>query len=93
MANALLVRGAAPTPLFGPLRLVVPTSVRDGETVDAKVVDAKGRTLPNARVLWVATGALWMDQGGRLKVVGDGLGIVQAAVDGQVLTAKVTAKK
>jgi hypothetical protein len=93
VANALLVRGASPTPLFGPLRLVVPTSVKGAETVDAKVVDAKGRTVPNARVLWVATGALWMDQGGRLKVVGDGLGIVQAAVDGQVLTAKVTAKR
>ncbi|RYG26912.1 phosphodiester glycosidase family protein [bacterium] len=93
VANALLVRGSAPTPLFGPLRLVVPASVRDGQTVDAKIIDAKGRTVPNARVLWVATGSLWMDQGGRLRVLSNGQGIVQAAVDGQVLTAKVTAKK
>lgn len=93
VANTVLVRGAAPTPVFGPLRLVVPARVRSGETVDAKIVDAKGRTIPNARILWVASGALWMDQGGRLKVLSAGQGVVQAAVDGQVLTAKVTARK
>ena len=89
VADAVMVRGAAPPPVFGPLRLVVPATVRDGQTVDARVVDAKGRTVPNARVLWVASGALWMDQGGRLTVVSPGAGLVQAAVDGQVLTAKV----
>lgn len=93
VANALLVRGSAPTPLFGPLRLVVPATMRDGQTVDAKVVDGKGRTVPNARVLWVASGALWMDQGGRLRVLTEGQGLIQAAVDGQILTAKVAAKK
>lgn len=91
VADALMVRGAAPSPVFGPLKLVMPATVRDGETVDARVVDAKGRPVPNARVLWVASGALWMDQGGRLTVLGAGTGLVQAAVDGQVLTAKVVA--
>ena len=90
VADALMVRGASPAPVFGPLRLVVPTTVRKGQTVDARVVDAKGRTIPNARVLWVASGSLWMDQGGRLIVLSVGSGLVQAAVDGQVLTAKVT---
>lgn len=90
VADALMVRGASPAPVFGPLRLVVPASVKPGQTVDARVVDAKGRTIPNARVLWVASGALWMDQGGRLTVLASGAGLVQAAVDGQVLTAKVT---
>lgn len=89
VADALLVRGAAPAPVFGPLKLQVPATLRAGETVDAQVVDAKGRTVPNARVLWVASGALWMDQGGRLTVLSSGTGLVQAAVDGQVLTAKV----
>ncbi len=93
VANTVLVRGSAPTPVFGPLHLVVPAKVRDGEIVDAKVLDAKGRSVPNARILWVASGALWMDQGGRLKVIAAGQGIVQAAVDGQVLTAKVTVRK
>ena len=89
VADVLLVRGAVPPPAFGPLRLVVPARVRAGETVDARVVDAKGRTVPNARVLWAASGALWMDQGGRLTVLASGSGLVQAAVDGQVLSAKV----
>lgn len=93
VATALLVRGSAPAPIFGPLKLVVPAVVREGSTVDARVVDAKGRTVPNARVLWAASGSLWMDQGGRLQVLTAGAGLVQAAVDGQVLTAKVTAKK
>lgn len=93
VATALVVRGTAPAPIFGPLRLVVPATVRGSDTVDARVVDAKGRTVPNARVLWAASGALWMDQGGRLRVLANGQGLVQAAVDGQVLTAKVTAKR
>ena len=91
VADALMVRGAAPAPVFGPLRLVVPPSMRKGDVVDARVVDARGRPVPNARVLWVASGALWMDQGGRITVLSTGAGLVQAAVDGQVLTAKVTA--
>ena len=90
VADALMVRGASPAPVFGPLRLVVPTTVKKGDTVDARVVDAKGRTVPNARVLWVASGSLWMDQGGRVTVMASGAGLVQAAVDGQVLTVKVT---
>ena len=93
VADALMVRGSAPSPVFGTLKLVVPATVRDGETVDARVVDAKGRPVPNARVLWVASGSLWMDQGGRLTVLAAGAGLVQAAVDGQVLTAKVVARK
>ncbi len=93
VADALLVRGSAPAPVFGPLRLVVPTTVREGETIDARVVDVKGRTVPNARVLWAASGSLWMDQGGRLTVLSNGTGLVQAAVDGQVLTAKVVGRR
>ncbi len=93
VADVLLVRGVAPPPAFGPLRLAVPSAVKAGETVDARVVDAKGRTVPNARVVWAASGALWMDQGGRLTVLASGQGLVQAAVDGQVLTAKVVASK
>ena len=92
VANALLVRGAVPPPTLGALRLVVPATVRDGEEVDARVVDAQGRPVPNASILWAASGALWMDQGGRLRVLAAGAGVVQAAVDGQVLTAKVTVK-
>lgn len=93
VADAVLVRGTSPAPAFGPLRLVVPATVRVGETVDARVTDAKGRTVPNARVLWAASGALWMDQGGRLTVLASGTGLVQAAVDGQVLSAKVGVQK
>ena len=93
VADTILVRGAATPPAFGPLRLLVPATVREGETVDARVVDAKGRTVPNARVLWVASGALWMDQGGRLTVLANGAGLVQAAVDGQVLSAKILVRK
>ena len=93
VANALLVRGAAPTPVFGPLKLVVPATIRAGDAVDAQVVDAKGRALPNARIVWAASGSLWIDQGGRLRVLGSGPGLVQAAVDGGVLTVKVAARK
>ncbi len=92
VANMLTVRGRVPESQYGDLRIVVPATVKDGEEVDARVVDAQGRTVPNARVLWAASGSLWMDQGGRLRVLAAGPGLVQAAVDGQVLTAKVTAK-
>ncbi len=88
VANALVVRGDSPSPVFGPLKLVVPATVRDGD--DARVVDAQGHPVPNARVLWSATGAVWMDQGGRLSALASGTGVVRAAVDGQVLVAKVT---
>ena len=93
VANALMVRGKVPESLSGDLRLVVPATVREGEEIDARVVDTQGRTVPNARVLWVASGSLWMDQGGRLRILATGPGLVQAAVDGQVLTAKVSAKR
>ena len=93
VANVLMVRGAPPVPEPGPLRLIVPGMLGGDDAVDAKVVDAHGREVPNARVLWVASGSVWMDQGGRLRLLSAGPGVVQAMVDGQVFTAKVLVRK
>lgn len=90
VADALLVRGPRGDAVAG-LRLVVPARMKVGSKVDLQVLDANGKPIPNAKVLWTSSGSLWIDQGGRVKVLASGSGTISAAVGGQVLTAKVVA--
>jgi hypothetical protein len=60
-----------------------------GSATDYKVIDANGRTVPPAGVVWAAQGDAWIDQGGRLRPIQTGKAKVQAWVGGKVVSVDV----
>ncbi len=90
IANSVLI---APTGEGWPPRgdeFVVKGSARVtvGSAAEYQVVDESGRTVPNAVVVWAASGDAWIDQGGRLRGLRPGRSKVTAWVNGR--TAEVT---
>jgi hypothetical protein len=96
VSNALL--------LFGESRFQVTTDPPDAPSMvvvgrprfalglfsSYQVVDSNGETVPNAEVIWSASGAAWVDQGGYLRGIEAGEATLRAAVRGRILEVKVT---
>ncbi len=55
-----------------------------------QVVDVNGVMVPNSEVIWAASGAGWVDQGGYLRGMQAGEVTLRAAVRGRILEVKVT---
>jgi hypothetical protein len=96
VSNALLLFGETPfqivtDPPDAPSMVVVgrPRFVL-GLFSQYQVVDANGETVPNAEVIWSASGAAWVDQGGFLRGVDAGEATLRAAVRGRILEVRVT---
>ncbi|HEY0867721.1 MAG TPA: phosphodiester glycosidase family protein [Fimbriimonas sp.] len=81
VANGILLHASLPTS-EQPLKI----EVRDGT---ATVTDASGVPVPNASVLWAATGDAWIDQGGTLRWLKPGKAVIHAAVGRQRISFEV----
>ena len=90
IANAVLFYGDAPTPSGDPLKIVVPDKVTTTDTPDLTVTQDDGTEVPNNDVIWACTGSAFIDQGGRLHILGPGTATIQAHAHGQTVTATVT---
>lgn len=75
----------APAPREEQVQLVIPApeSVNVGTTTYLRVMDDKGNPIPNAEVIWSATGSGWIDQGGFLRATGEGTVFVSALARGR----------
>lgn len=75
------------------LRIVVPATISASGTGLAKVVDKKGKEVPNIEVFWSLQGTNgWIDQGGLITGLDAGSATVEAFVRGTTITAKVIIK-
>ncbi len=85
VANGVVVLGTRPTAAGGNLLIKAPAKMVLDAANTLAVVDDAGNSIPNAEVLWHATGNAWIDQGGLLRPVGKGSAQVAAYVRGRVL--------
>ncbi len=74
------------------LRIVVPASLAVNGTGMAKVVDKKGKEVPNIEVFWSMSGAAWVDQGGMMSGLEAGTTTIEAFVRGTLISTKVVIK-
>jgi exopolysaccharide biosynthesis protein len=100
VANAILFQrlGAAP-PRNGngngnghdapKLRIRGPESMKLGQAARFDVVDGSGRTVDARQVVWSVSNGAWIDQGGILRPLKEGLASVAAWIGGRVLVAAV----
>ncbi len=89
VANGIVFLGAMPNREEAVLSIKVPDQTVAGTTAYLRVVDEKGNPISNAEVVWSATGSGWIDQGGFLRLVGEGTVFVSAFVHGQSLASGV----
>lgn len=87
VANGVVFLGAAPPRDETAYALATPTTITAGTTAYLRVLDPAQNPIPNAEVLWSATGSGWIDQGGFLRATAEGTVFVTAWVRGQTLSA------
>jgi hypothetical protein len=89
----VVIEGPQPTLSDVQLHLVIPKTVDTATESFLEVRDAAGAVIPNREVVWGAQGAAWIDQGGLLRPLKEGVCHVSAAVRGRILVADVTVGK
>lgn len=92
VANAILLFGPTAAKEETQLSIKGPSAVAVGDKIELKLVKADGAEVPNGEVLWSASGAGWIDQGGTLRVLAMGPVSVTAFAHGQTLTATYTSQ-
>lgn len=60
-----------------------------GSATDYRIVDNKGRIVPQSNVFWSAQGDAWIDQGGRLRSIQAGKATVSAWINGKVQSLEI----
>lgn len=90
VANGVLFYGAIPASDGLIYKITVPAKVMTTDSPDLTVNTEDGAAIPNTEIIWAAAGAAFIDQGGRLHVVGPGLANVQARVRGNTISAQIT---
>lgn len=89
IANAVLFIGPVPTATEDPFVIRGPARLDAGGKGDYAIVAGDGKPVANNEVLWAATGAAWIDQGGKLRALAQGNAVVSAWVRGQMITITV----
>ncbi len=91
VANALLIYSDSQPAVDAPaMKIVVPTQVLPTDTPDLTVTKDDGSAVPNTDIIWAASGAAFIDQGGRLHVLHPGTVNVQAHAYGQTINVQIT---
>lgn len=90
VANGVVFLGPMPSKLDEPLTIQSPASIAAGTTNYLRVFDSAGKPIPNAEILWSATGSGWIDQGGFLRATAEGTVFVSAFVRGQLVASGLT---
>jgi hypothetical protein len=89
VANAILFFGPVPGKEDGDMIIKTPSSLKNGDKVQMRVVKSDGAVVPDTEILWAANGAGWIDQGGLLHVDKAGTVALSAFVHGKVLTSSL----
>lgn len=83
IANGILLFGAVPIQANGnPGVIQGPARLKKGEAAAYRLIGMDGQPVDNSRVIWVATGAGWMDQAGRFYATKAGAATIKALVEG-----------
>lgn len=87
IANGVVFLAPAPREEAVVLSIPIPESIHAGTTTYLRVFDDKGNPIPNAEVIWSATGSGWIDQGGFLRATGEGTVFISAIARGKQAAA------
>lgn len=85
VANAIAFYGTKPPKEAGVFAVSGPSAVASGTTTYFRILDDKKQPIPNAEVLWSATGSGWIDQGGFMRATAEGTVFLSAFVRGQIV--------
>lgn len=83
VSNAVLFYGPRPQPEDGELRIPLEAIPLVGGEQRLRLLRQDGTQIPHAEVLWTASGAAWIDQGGTLRVLRPGPVVVRAFARGR----------
>jgi hypothetical protein len=89
ISNAVLFMGPIPQPTEDPMVIRGPARLDAGGKGAYTVISGDGRAIPTNEVLWGASGAAWIDQGGLLRSLAAGPATVSAWVRGQIISVTV----
>lgn len=91
VANALVLFGPkiTPDPEASSWRVIAPLDMTAGQATQLTIVDKSGYMIPPREILWSATGAAWIDQGGTLRAVSGGVASIRAFVRGAIFSVDV----
>lgn len=89
VANAVLLYASPPPSTGEVLKIASPPKLTVGAAPDLTVVTENGSAVPNSEVFWFATGAGFIDQGGRVHTFAAGTVSITAFVHGQRVTASL----
>lgn len=89
VANGVVFLGAAPPKENTAYGLSTPPQMISGTTSYLRVLDSGQNPIPNAEVIWSASGSGWIDQGGFLRATAEGTVFITAWVRGQTLSAGI----
>jgi exopolysaccharide biosynthesis protein len=92
VANGVAFYGPRLPNVESNLRIVVPSVINVNQAVTAKVIDAKGKEVPNIEILWSMQGAAWVDQGGQVTGNEAGNAELKAYVRGSLVSIKVSVR-
>ena len=92
VSNAILImRPVSVNPVVATsAKLEMPSQMSIGSFVYLRVLDADGKPIDSAEVIFSAIGNAWIDQAGQLRGIAAGEATVSAFVRGQLITGKVT---
>ncbi|HZH99065.1 MAG TPA: phosphodiester glycosidase family protein [Fimbriimonadaceae bacterium] len=90
IANAVLIYGPGRQPDGRQYSLRGAATLQAGRNQQIRVFDSEGRPVPHSEVLWHASGAAWIDQGGLLRASDPGTVTVTAWVRGNVVQGQIT---
>lgn len=90
VANGIVFYGQKPPREKGTYTINGPGAVVSGTTTYFRILDEKKQPIPNAEVLWSATGSGWIDQGGFMRATAEGTVFVSAFVRGQIVPLGIT---
>lgn len=89
LADAILFYGPPVPKENVVLELHAPTRLKVGDKIEVSVVKSDGEHVPDAEVLWSASGGGWIDQGGLLHTDRPESVVLSAYVHGQTLTTTI----
>lgn len=90
IANGILLFGSVPVEATAsPGVIQGPARLKRGEAAAYRVIGPDGAPVDISRVIWVGSGAGWMDQAGRFYSVRTGTATIKAIVDGASTEVRV----
>ncbi|MEZ0326248.1 MAG: phosphodiester glycosidase family protein [Fimbriimonas sp.] len=91
VSSALLFFAPQPEAVKGTAKIELPSTFTPGSQFEAKFM-IDGKQVPHSEVIWSMQGAGWIDQGGLVRLIGEGKATLTAYSRGNILSITIPVK-